>query len=476
MKITKSFTLAVIVICLFNLSVHSQIIKLKSSEGFVQTDDYVKLHYELLGAGKDTIVVVHGGGTFGSAYLVPDLTPLAAHHTLLFFDQAGAGYSTVVKDTARYSMKNTIKDIEAIRKHFKLKKLNLLGHSTGGLICGYYATAYPNRLQSMMLMAPLPAAASMTNGWVNKNDSLTTLLAKQNGKIYDDNPSDSTKACWDYYSLWIRGYAASYAEGRNIWGNICNCNQANLKSPFSYYQMKSIGNWDISAQLANVKARVLLLAGDNDAIPFASFEHWNKILPNSTLLTFKDAGHLPNVDNPAAFFLSVETFLQGKTPNESVMSAFGAGVVLPDDLKGSPYLKARAAVIEVENELVRLANNAEWNGMSTLYTSDGTIYPPGAPPIMGRNAIATFWRTVSKRGMHSLQLHLVDLKISGDLLIANGKYAMRNQHNEMLDIGKFIAIYRKEKNEWRLQTDMFNSNMETRSPLEIPDYLEVRKE
>ena len=472
----KSFIIGILVLCTSSIPGNAQIVKLKSSEGFVQTDDYVKLYYQLLGEGKDTIVVVHGGGTFGSAYLVPDLTPLAAHHAILFFDQAGAGYSTVVKDTARYSMHNTIKDIEVIRKHFKLKNLNLLGHSTGGLICGYYATTYPDQVKSMMLMAPLPAAANMTNGWVNKNDSLTTLLAKQNKKVYENNPVDSIKACWDYYALWIRGYAASYVEGRNIWGNICNCNQANLTSPFSYYRTKSIGNWDITSKLANVKARVLLLVGDNDAIPFASFEHWNKSLPNSKLINFKNAGHLPNVDNPADFFLSVETFLQGKTYDESAMGAFGAGVVLPDDLIGSPYLKARAAVIKIENELVRLANNTEWDDMSNLYTSDGVIYPPGAPPILGRKAIATFWSTVSKRGMHSLQLNLVDIEISGDLLIANGKYVMQNKKNEILDIGKFIAIYRKENKEWRLQTDMFNSSLETRSPLEVPDYLTMHKE
>ena len=472
----KTFLIGLSLICTFSFIGNAQIVKLKSSEGFVQTDDYVKLHYQFLGEGNDTIVVVHGGSAFGSAYLVPDLKPLAAHHTLLFFDQAGSGYSTVVKDTARYSMNRTIKDIELIRKHFNLEKINLFGHSTGGLICGIYATVYPDRVKSMMLMAPIAPAADMMKGSINKYDSLTSLLVEQNKKIYQNNPADSTKACWDYYTLWMRGYAASYVEGRNIWGNICNCNQSNLTSPFSYYKMKSIGKWDITSQLAKVEAPVLLLVGDKDAIPFLSFEEWNKSLPNSTLLKFKGAGHVPNADNPAAFFLAAEQFLQNKTPEESVMEAHGAGVVLDDDLTGSPYLQARAAVIEIENELVRLANNAEWDGMSQVYTVDGTIYPPGAPPVTGRNAIATFWRTVSNRGMHSLQLHLVDLEVSGDLLIAHGKYAMRNQQDEILDLGKFMAIYRREKNEWRLQTDMFNSNLETRSPLEIPDYLTLKKE
>lgn len=471
----KSFLIGLLLLCTNSFVGNAQIIKLKSSEGFVETDDYVKLHYQLLGEGKDTIVVVHGGGTFGSAYLIPDLKPLAAHHTLLFFDQAGAGYSSVVKDTARYSMENTVKDIEVIRKHFNLKKLNLLGHSTGGLICGYYATTYPKQVQSLMLVAPLPASAAMTNGWVNKYDSLTTLLMAQNKALYENNPADSTKACWDYYTLWMRGFAASYVEARNIWGNICNCNQANLTNPFSYYRMKSIGNWDITSELENIKARVLILVGDNDAIPFASFKHWNNSLPNSSLLNFKGAGHVPNADNPAAFFSAVESFLIGKMPDETVMEATGAGVVLPEDLNGSPYLRARTAVIEVENKLVQLANNADWNGMSELYMNDGIIYPPGAPPITGQNAIATFWRTVSKRGMHTFQLHLVDLEISGDLLIARGKYAMQDKNDEILDLGKFIAIYKKEDKEWRLHTDMFNSSLETRSPLEIPDYLSVKK-
>jgi hypothetical protein len=77
--------------------------------------------------------------------------------------------------------------------------------------------------------------------------------------------------------------------------------------------------------------------------------------------------------------------------------------------------------------------------------------------------------------MHSLQLQLVDIEISGDLLIANGKYMMRNAQKEILDLGKFLAIYRTEQSEWRLQTDMFNSSLETRSPIEVPDYLTLRE-
>ena len=55
----------------------------------------------------------------------------------------------------------------------------------------------------------------------------------------------------------------------------------------------------------------------------------------------------------------------------------------------------------------------------------------------------------------------INLTLSGDNLILNGKNVMNNQQDEIIDIGKFMAIYKKEKNKWRLQTDMFNTSMET---------------
>jgi ketosteroid isomerase-like protein len=167
-----------------------------------------------------------------------------------------------------------------------------------------------------------------------------------------------------------------------------------------------------------------------------------------------------------------------KSPASPIVQTKSVGVVLPEDKKGSAYLRARAEIIGVETELVRLINkNAwdAWDSAAAIYTPDATIMGPGSPPVKGQKAIASFWHTVSVRGMHTIELQFIDLEQSGDKLIAVGKYVMSNNQDEIIDIGKFIAIYRKEKNKWKLQTDMFNTRMETRSPLEIPDYLTFPK-
>lgn len=168
-------------------------------------------------------------------------------------------------------------------------------------------------------------------------------------------------------------------------------------------------------------------------------------------------------------------FLQGKFPDNSVYTSKGAGVVLPGDDKASPYVQARAAVIRVENELVRLVNKGDFLGASAIYSNDATLYAPGASPIVGQEAIASFWHTASIRGMHSVELQLMDIELSGSQLNARGKYVMRDKQGKYLDIGKFIALYRKEKDKWTLYTDIFNSSLETRSPIEEPDYLILDK-
>lgn len=468
----RSFLLTLPLLLIISAAALSQTVKIKSSEGFIPTNDSVRIFYKLLGEGADTIVVFHGGG-FGSSYLMPDLTPLAAHHTLLFFDQPGTGFSTFVADTARLTIRRFVADAEIVRKHFHLKKMNVLAHSNGGLLFGYYATVYPDNVQSAIVINPTPASQKWQN--TNRFDSTSMLILGQNRKIYRSEATDTIKACWDYYAVWARAKFPAPVHARRMWGDVCNCNQKNLLNPILFYSLQSMGKWDITAGLSKLNARVLVVGGDKDEVPVGAFEEWKTSLPNSRLLIINGAGHLPYVDNPFVFFSAAEQFLQNKWPENAQVKSIPAGIVLPSDERGSAYLRARAEIIKVETELVRLINKAAWDSVAAIYATDATIFAPGSPPVMGRKAIASFWHTVSIRGLQAIELQFIDLEQSGEKLIARGKYVMFNKQEEIIDIGKFIAVYRKENHKWRLQTDMFNSSMETRSPLEVPDYLNLPK-
>lgn len=475
MKIVALISIGLFLNCFLCISAHAQSVKLLSSEGYVQTADSVQLFYKIQGEGKDTIVVVHGG-PHNSGYFSPDLTPLAAHHTLLYYDQRAAGFSSFLSDTSKLGIDEHVADLETIRKHFHLQKLNLLGHSTGGVIAGFYAAANPEKIKSIILVNSMPAKTEWSVSFTSKLDSVSVLIKKQNSKILYSSPSDTLKACWDYYALDGRGFYPTPQDVRRTWGDVCNSKMSNTLNPAKWHIYASMGNYDLTDKFTEVSAPVLIIAGDDDGIPMASFEQWKNSFQNSTLIKVPGAAHFPHVDAPNVFFTAVELFLQGKTPDSSIFDVSGAGVVLPGDDMGTPYQQARAAIIRVENEVVKFVNKGDWKSAAGIYASDASIMSPGAPPITGRKAIASFWHTAAIRGMKSLELQLMDIELSGELLFGRGKSVIRDDQNEIIDIGKFIAIYKKINNQWVLYTDIWNSSLETRSPMAEPDYLILKQE
>jgi proline iminopeptidase len=448
-------------------------VRLAVREGYVPLGDSVRLYYRSIGEGADTVVVLHGGPGFHLNMIAPDLTPLAAHRTLLFFDQRNAGRSTLLRDTARATAQHLVDDLEALRRHFGLRRLTLLGHSWGGLLAGLYAVQHPERVERLLLVGPMPASADAWRGFnpFTRLDSIANQDRVRNLRAYHAGAADSTKACWDYYALWARGYVTAPVQARRMWGDLCNVPQTAMLNPTRGYPLQSLGNWDIRPELSKVHAPVLVLHGEQDPVPLSSAKAWVDALPNARLFAVPNSGHVAFVDQPAVFFTAAQAFLGGGWPDSSAFATKAVAVVLPGDRQRSAYLAVRADVAELQNELTQAIALAAWDSVARVYAEDAIIFAPGAPPVAGRQAIASFWRTVAKRGMRTLELQLMDMEVSGDLLEVVGKYAMRGEQGQILDVGKFLSTYRKVDGRWRPRRESFNSTMETRSPLEVPDYL-----
>ena len=99
-------------------------------EGFVETDG-TRLYFESIGVGE-RIVVLHGGPGFDHGQFLPQLNALAAEHQLIFYDQRGTGFSEGPVDAASITIENFIADLDRVREHFGLERMNLLGESGSG--------------------------------------------------------------------------------------------------------------------------------------------------------------------------------------------------------------------------------------------------------------------------------------------------------------------------------------------------------
>ncbi|NND23468.1 MAG: alpha/beta fold hydrolase, partial [Acidimicrobiia bacterium] len=187
----------------------------KSTEqesGFVNVNGN-QLYYNISGIG-DTIVVLHGGPGFSHKYLKPQLDSLLSDNfTLLYFDQRGSGWSDGEDDTLNLKIESFVEDLELIRNHFNISKLNLLGHSYGGLLGMYYSVKYPKDVRSLILVDPDAASFELRTPYqietINsrlteeQNLYLDSLEKTDNYKNYD--PEIYTK----YYKSYLTTYFAN---------------------------------------------------------------------------------------------------------------------------------------------------------------------------------------------------------------------------------------------------------------------------
>jgi proline iminopeptidase len=127
----------------------------RAREGYVLGADGVRLFYRLEGESADTIVVLHGGPGLNLEGLRPDLAPLARRHTTIYFDQRGSGHSEM-PDTLRLTAGLMVKDLQAVRRAFRIDRMTLLGHSWGGGLAVLYAADYPQQVARMILVGPVP--------------------------------------------------------------------------------------------------------------------------------------------------------------------------------------------------------------------------------------------------------------------------------------------------------------------------------
>ena len=98
-------------------------------EGFLTGAYGAKLFYKVAGTGTDTVVVLHGGPGAGMHSIMPSVSPLARNHILIFYDQRGGGKSELPADTSKLKPRYFVEDLEAVRSHFDLEKMNIIAHS-----------------------------------------------------------------------------------------------------------------------------------------------------------------------------------------------------------------------------------------------------------------------------------------------------------------------------------------------------------
>lgn len=443
---------------------------LGTSEGYVPVNDSLRLHYRAIGSSQDTVVVLHGGPGMPSAYMQPDLRPLALSNALLFYDQRSAGESTLVTDTTRLHLRDYVRDLEALRLHFGMEQMTLLGHSWGPYIMAAYAMEHPERIERMLLVDPGPPAADPYLAQVDimsRLDSLSAAKAAQASERWGATP-DTTKQCWAYYSQVGEGFTSDPSYIHQMWGDPCNAPQATKLNPHTYHPRNVLfdppsGEFDWTDELAQITAPTLIIHGQDDPWPVEGGRHWAEALSNAQFVVVEDAGHFPYVEQPHVFFPVAKAFLEGAWPVQ-IQEGAGAWPPAPEEASND-YARVWWEITAAHDRLEAAIQAQDAARAADNYTENAMFFAPTAPPIQGSRQIRAFFQDTFNKGVRSADFQTLDLEGGENRLVEGGRYTLRGEEGEILDMGKYLVAWKKVDGRWKAYRDMFNTSMETPSPL-----------
>lgn len=293
------------------------------SEGHLDAGGGVQLFYRMIGSGSDTIVILHGGPGFTMEYFAEDLAPLAEHHTLIFYDQRGTGRSSLVNDSAALDGQRFAEDLEAVRRHFELEALTLLGHSWGAGVAALYAARYPERVGRLLIVGGIPLQGRQLvqafQELQTDRDTVTLRRMQEWREARLANPGDPA-ACREYYVLWFQAFFGDTAAAGRSKGDFCAGSPESLRNKMNSvdrFTMASLGEWDWRPSLRDVTAPTLVVHGTSDPLPMTGARDWATVLPNARLLVLEGIGHFPYLEAPEIFFTVVDEFVRGGWPSEA---------------------------------------------------------------------------------------------------------------------------------------------------------------
>jgi ketosteroid isomerase-like protein len=94
--------------------------------------------------------------------------------------------------------------------------------------------------------------------------------------------------------------------------------------------------------------------------------------------------------------------------------------------------------------------------IAACYTDDAEILSANMSPIRGRAAIESVFKFTNRPG-HTLEFQTAELDVLGAKAIEIGSYVRRLGDGSTFSRGRYIVIWKRVGDEWKIHRDMFAS-------------------
>jgi pimeloyl-ACP methyl ester carboxylesterase len=271
--------------------------------------DGTEIGYRVLGDGAP-LVCLPGGPGRAAGYL-GDLGGLSRSRQLILLDPRGVGLSADPADPATFRVDRLVSDVESLRAHLGLARMDLLAHSAGAVLATLYAARFPDRLSALILVTPGLAAV----GVGSTEEQLRATLDRRAAEPWYPAALAALEKIFAG-DLSMAAFAASRPLCYGRWDEAAQAHATagvaarHQAARDGYFAGVALDAQATTAALTRLTAPVLLYAGDLDPLVTpAAVREAAPLFGDATVIVQQEAGHFPWVDAPAAFAAAASSFL-----------------------------------------------------------------------------------------------------------------------------------------------------------------------
>ena len=292
--------------------------------GFCTAQDGVRICYATVGEGPPLVKAPNWLSHLEFEWQSPIWShwwvELAAHHTVIRFDQRGSGLSD--RNVEDLSFDAWVSDLEAVVEALQLEQFVLLGISQGGAVAIEYTARHPEKVEKLMLCGAY-ARGNLKRGQSSVEEHEARLTLTRHGWGRDD-PT--------YRQMFTSGFMPEATAEQASWFNELQRVSTSPETAARLQETSAI--IDVLHRLPEITAPTLVLHAIGDRrVPYEQGRQLGSLISGAKLVGLDSNNHLLIESEPAwkTCQAAVREFL-GVGPAASAETGADAPITPPDGL------------------------------------------------------------------------------------------------------------------------------------------------
>jgi len=277
---------------------------------------------------KDVVIMLHGGPGLANSYVAYYQQPYLDFCNVVYYDQRGAGKTQLKNKVAPESLSLDIlledlrQTIEYVKQKYETDRVFLAGHSWGTMLGTQYIIKYPQTITGYIGYGQVVSQAAEDKIWFEHLKAAVQKSGEQEdikilGSVSDSFPNIAREKYFNEYALLFElelkyGFMANdvfeiYGKSP-IWTPEDEIQADGIEKFNQKLYEEILWGYDIR-NVKEYKVPIYYVLGRHDKITSSTLaaKYFETIqAPKKDLYWIEDAGHLPDTDNPSAFFSTVK--------------------------------------------------------------------------------------------------------------------------------------------------------------------------